>query len=144
MRTLALDVGTVTIGVAVSDPMGIFAQPVMTIQRTGRKADTAQVMTLVKDREVGAIVVGLPIRQDGTEGDSAAEARRMAVAVEKALRGAHIDIPVMFEDERYTTAQAERSLIYSGVRRKKRKQVIDQVAAVLILQGHLDAGGRSR
>ncbi len=141
MRTLALDVGTRTIGVAISDPLGIIAQPVTTIQRTGRKADTAEVMAIVADREVGRIVVGLPIRQDGTEGDSAAEARRMVAAIEASLAEAEREVPVLLEDERYTTAQAERSLIKSGVRRKKRKKVIDQVAAVLILQGHLDSGG---
>ncbi len=140
MRTLALDVGTRTIGVAISDPLGIIAQPVTTIRRTGRKADTAEVMSIVTEREVGRIVVGLPIRQNGTEGDTAAEARRMAAAIEAALGEAEREVPVLLEDERYTTAQAERALIRSGVRRKKRKQVIDQVAAVLILQGHLDAG----
>jgi putative Holliday junction resolvase len=141
---LGLDVGTRTIGVAVSDPLGIFAQPVTTVQRTGRKADTEEVMVIVRDREVGTIVIGLPIRQDGTEGDSAAEARRMAAAIEKALAEENLEVPVLLEDERYTTAQAERALIQSGVRRKKRKQVIDQAAAILILQGHLDSGGFSR
>ena len=142
MRTLALDVGTRTIGVAVSDPLGIIAQPVTTIQRTGRKADTAAVMAIVVEREVGAVVVGLPLRQDGTEGDSAKEARRQAVAVENAIGEADLQVPVLFQDERYTTAQAERSLIKQGMRRKKRKKVIDQIAAVLILQSHLEAGGR--
>jgi putative Holliday junction resolvase len=141
MRTLALDVGTRTIGVAISDPLGIIAQPVTTIRRTGRAADTAEVMSLVTDREVGCVVVGLPLRQDATEGDSAKEARRMVAAIEKAIAAAGSTVPVVMQDERYTTAQAERSLIKSGVRRKKRKKVIDQVAAVLILQGHLAAGG---
>lgn len=141
MRTLALDVGSKTIGVAVSDPLGIIAQPVTTIARTGRKADTAEVMAIVTDREVGCVVVGLPIRTDGTEGDTAAEARRMAAAVEAAIVERGLVVPVVLEDERFTTAQAERALIKSGVRRKKRKKVIDQAAAVLILQGFLDAGG---
>ena len=140
MRTMALDVGTRTIGVAVSDPLGIFAQPVTTIQRTGRKADTLEVMEIVREREVGAIVVGLPLRQDGTEGDSAKEARRMVAAIEASLAEGGHDVRVSMEDERYTTAQAERALIGGGMRRKKRKQVIDQAAAVLILQSHLDAG----
>ena len=140
MRTLALDVGTRTIGVAISDPLGIIAQPVTTIQRTGRKADTAEVLGIVTDREVGRIVVGLPMRQDGTEGDSAKEARRQAAAVEAAIAASGLEVPVVLEDERYTTAQAERALIRQGVRRKKRKKVIDQIAAVLILQSHLDSG----
>lgn len=135
MRILALDVGTHTVGVAISDPLGMFAQPVETLRRTGRKADVAHLCGIARERGAQRVVVGLPIRTDGTEGDSAKEARRMVAALEAALGE---DVPVVLEDERFTTAQAERSLIKSNVRRKKRKQVIDQVAAVLILQSYLD------
>ena len=117
----------------------MIAQPVETLRRIGRKKDVAHIVSIVAQREVGQIVVGLPIRQDGTEGDSAAEARRMGTALEEALNG----VPVLYEDERYSTAQAERVLIAGNVRRKKRKGLIDQVAAVLILQSFLDRGGVS-
>ena len=135
-RTLALDVGTKTIGVAISDPLGMFAHPVETIARTGRRAEVAYLVGLCGAREVGRIVVGLPLRTDGTEGDSAREARRMADALVAAL-GA--EVPVELLDERYSTAQAERVLVTANVRRKKRKEVIDQLAAVLILQAWLDS-----
>ncbi|MBJ95174.1 MAG: Holliday junction resolvase RuvX [Rickettsiales bacterium] len=134
MRSLGLDVGTVTIGIAVSDPLGMFAQPVRTLRRTGRKADVAEIVSLVREREVGTVVIGLPLRTDASEGESAKEARRMAAALAAALP----DIPMVLQDERFSTAEAERTLIEGGVRRKKRKQVVDQVAAVLILQSWLD------
>ncbi len=76
VRSLGLDVGTVTIGIAISDPLGMFAQPVRTLRRTGRKADVAEIVQLVGEREVANIVVGLPLRTDATEGDSA---RRLGV-----------------------------------------------------------------
>ena len=131
---MALDVGSKTVGVAISDPLGMFAQPVETIARTGRRADVARVVALCEDYQPGQIVVGLPIGTDGREMESAAEARRMASAILAAMP----EVSVVLLDERFTTAQAERSLIASNVRRKKRKQVIDQVAAVLILQQWLD------
>ncbi len=134
MRSLGLDVGTVTIGVAISDPLGMFAQPVRTLRRTGRKADVAELVELVREREVNRIIVGLPLRMDASEGDSAREARRMAEALGSALDG----VTIVLQDERFSTAEAERTLIEGNVRRSKRKQVIDQVAAVLILQSYLD------
>ncbi len=134
-RTLGLDVGTKTIGVAVSDPLAMFAQPVETVLRTGRKADAARIQAIATERQASRIVVGLPIKQDGTEGESAIEARRMAVAIAGVLP----QTEVLLVDERYTTAQAERSLDRSNVRgRKKRKKVVDQIAAILILQQWLD------
>ncbi len=130
---MALDVGTKTVGVAVSDPLGMFAQPVETVQRTGRKADVARLSELAAQYTPERIVVGLPIGTDGSEMSSAVEARRMAVAVAGV-----VECEVVLIDERFTTAQAERVLIAGGMRRKKRKKVIDQAAAVLILQQWLD------
>jgi putative Holliday junction resolvase len=135
-RSMALDVGRKTIGVAVSDPLGIFAQPVETIARQGTAKDLARVGVLVAEREVDTIVVGLPFKTDGTEGDSAKLARGVAERIPEIIEG----VRVVLQDERFTTKQAERVLIAGGVRRKKRKQVIDQMAAVLILQGYLDSG----
>lgn len=136
-RSLGLDVGSRTVGVAVSDPLGMFAQPVETWARVGRVRDVAHLAGIARERGVGAVVVGLPIRTDGTEGPEAAEARRIAEELSGVLGD---DVAVVLQDERFTTAQAERSLIQSNVRRAKRKKVIDQVAAVLILQGWLDSG----
>jgi len=137
VRILALDVGTKTIGVAVSDPLGMFAQPVETIRRVGRRKDVERVVAHVLERQVGCVVVGLPLKTDGSEGPSAAEARRMLTALDEALDG----VEIVLHDERFTTQQAERALVGGGVRRKKRKQLIDQVAAVLILQAYLDSRG---
>ena len=134
-RTLALDVGSKTIGIAVSDPLGIIAQPVETWARVGRRRDVEHVAELARAREVERIVVGLPIRTDGSEGPEAAEVRRIAEALGGVLEG----VELVLQDERFTTAQAERSLIRADVRRRKRKQVIDQVAAILILQSWLDS-----
>ncbi len=134
-RTLALDVGSRTIGIAVSDPLGVIAQPVETWSRVGRRRDVEHVAGVAREREVERIVVGLPIRTDGGEGPEAEEARRIADGLLGVLEG----VEVVFQDERFTTAQAERALIQADVRRRKRKQVIDQVAAVLILQAWLDS-----
>ncbi len=132
-RQMSLDVGTKTVGVAVSDPLGMFAQPVETIARTGRKADVARIRELADQYTPVRIVIGLPIGTDGSEMSSAEEARRMALAVARV-----VECEVVLIDERFTTAQAERVLIAGGMRRKKRKKVIDQAAAVLILQQWLD------
>ena len=124
-----------TIGIAISDPLGMFAQPVRTLRRTGRKADVAELVALVHEREVVNIIIGLPLRTDASEGESAKESRRMEAALKDALP----EVQMFMQDERFTTAQAERTLIDGKVRRKKRKQLIDQVAAVLILQSWLDS-----
>jgi len=135
-RTLALDVGSKTIGIAISDPLGIIAQPVETWMRVGRRRDVEHLVGLIREREASNLVVGLPIRTDGGEGPSALEARRIAAEVSGVLGE---DFEVVMQDERFTTAQAERALIAADVRRSKRKKVIDQVAAVLILQSYLDS-----
>ena len=136
---MALDVGRKTIGVAISDPLGMFAQPVETIERVGTTKDLARVAELVAERDVDTIVVGLPIQMNGEEGDSAKLARGLAEKIPELVG----DVRVVLQDERFTTSQAERVLIQGNVRRKKRKKVIDQMAAVLILQGYLDGGATS-
>ena len=137
-RTLALDVGSKTIGIAISDPMGIFAQPVETLRRQGKKKDLVRLSTLVAERQVVCVVIGLPVRTDGSEGPEAERARGIGELLSGVLEG----VEVLFQDERFTTRQAERVLIEGGVRRGKRKEVIDQMAAVLILQSHLDSASR--
>ena len=135
-RILALDVGTKTIGVAVSDPMRMFPQPVCTIRRRGVKKDTAIIEGLVTEKEVDQVVVGLPFELDGTEERSARLARQIGEAVAEAT-----GCPVAYVDERYSSVEAERHLIASGVSRARRKEVIDQVAAVIILRSFLDGAG---
>lgn len=135
MRAVGLDVGTKTIGVAVTDGLGMMAHPVTTIARQGVRKDVAAIAEAITDREVGVVVVGLPLELDGTEERSARLARQVGTAL-----GELLELPVVYQDERFTSVQAERQLISAGMSRKKRKTVIDQQAAVLILQGWLDDG----
>lgn len=134
---MGLDVGSKTIGVAVSDELGLTAQALKTVQRTNLKADLAELTALISDHQVDRVIVGLPLNMDGSEGPRAAESRRLGEALEKA--GA---VPVEYWDERLTTVAAERVLLEADLSRKRRKQVVDQVAAALILQGWLDARTR--
>lgn len=133
-RTLALDYGDRRIGMALSDPGGVAAGPLMTLRRTTRERDMGQILEVVRVHEVGRIVVGLPLEMDGTRGARA----RITETFMNRLRGA-IRIPVIPWDERLTTVQAERVLLEGDVSRARRRRVIDQVAAVIILQAFLDA-----
>lgn len=131
-RVLGIDPGEVRIGTALSDPLGIIAQPHSVIDR--READPhVEIARIVDEYEVSVIVVGLPTNLDGTEGVSANRARSLADALAEA-----VDVPVVLWDERFTSVQAERSLIEAGVRRSERKEARDKVAAALLLQGYLD------
>ena len=132
-RTLGLDVGTRTIGVAVADEGGTVAFPVTTVRRVGLRRDLAALMEIAEDRGSDEVVVGLPLNLDGTPGEMAAEAQVIAERLEAEGLRVHL------WDERMTTVSAERALLEGDVSRKKRKTVIDKVAATLILQGWLDA-----
>ena len=133
MRALALDVGSKTIGLAGSDELGMTAQPVTTVRRTNLKADLHAVRQIIDERGITHLIVGLPLNMDGSEGPSAAEARKIGEAL------ATDTVAVIYWDERLTTVAAQRALLESNVSRKKRKEVVDQVAAALILQGWLDS-----
>lgn len=132
MRIMGLDVGQRRIGVALSDELGLTAQPFKVIERRGEEA-FRELAKIAEEGEVGEIVVGLPKRTDGTLGVEAS--RVMAFAEELKCR---LGLPVRFWDERFSTAQAERVLLAADQSRRKRKKVRDKVAAALILQGYLD------
>jgi putative Holliday junction resolvase len=134
MRTMGLDVGTKTVGVAISDGLGLTAQAVTTVRRTNLKADLAALAELAREHEVSRVVIGLPLNMDGSEGPRAEASRKFAEVV-----GQSLSVPVEFWDERLSTVAAERTLIEADLTRAKRRQVIDQVAAQFILQGWLDA-----
>ena len=134
MRILCLDVGSKTIGVAVSDPMGWTAQGVTTIRRQTREADLVALSKLVRDYEVQEILVGLPLNMNGTEGPQAIRMRGFAEELGRGLK-----LPVVLWDERLTTVAAEEFLRGAEVSGKKRRRVIDKMAAVFILQDHLNA-----
>ncbi len=134
MRILSLDVGDVRIGTAVSDPSKIIARGLSAITRADIKSDVEAVKHLVDQHEVGEIVVGLPIMMNGEIGIQA----QKVLDFIKSLR-AEIKIPIVEWDERLTTVAANRTLIEANMSRKKRKKVVDKVAATLILQGYLDS-----
>jgi putative Holliday junction resolvase len=134
MRALGLDYGTKTIGVAVSDGLGLTAQTVTTIRRTNLKADLAALGALVREYEAERFVVGLPLNMDGTEGPRAEATRRFVDALTQTL-----GLPVELWDERLSTVAAQRTLLEADLSRAKRREVIDQMAAQFILQGWLDA-----
>ncbi len=133
---IALDVGDVRIGVAVSDLLGITANPRETYVRKKENlsADIAYFCEYAKREDADAFVLGLPKNMDGTEGDRAAVTREFGSALAEAS-----GLPIYYQDERLTTVSAERMLINADVRREKRKQVIDKVAATIILQSYLDS-----
>lgn len=134
-RKVALDVGDVRIGVAVSDLMGICANPRETYVRKkdDAEADAEYFARYAAAEDADAFVLGLPKNMDGTEGPRAAVTREFG-----DLLAAKSGLPVIYVDERLTTVSAERMLIQADVRREKRKKVIDKVAATIILQSYLD------
>ncbi|HHV72177.1 MAG TPA: Holliday junction resolvase RuvX [Clostridia bacterium] len=133
MRIMGLDVGSKTIGVAVSDPLGWTAQGIETIRRKNKEQDFLRIGQLIEEYEVERIVVGLPKNMNGTIGVKGEEILEFVEDLKKEFQ-----VEVDLWDERLTTVAAEKSLIKADVRREKRKKVIDKLAAVLILQGYLD------
>ena len=132
-RLLGLDLGTKTIGLALSDVGRMIATPYETVKRTKLKADLERLAAIVAREGVGGFVLGLPLNMDGSEGPRAQATRQFATDLLKA-----VPLPLCFWDERLSTFAAENLLIEGGVKRKKRGQVIDQLAATVILQGCLD------
>lgn len=142
MRALGLDVGSRTIGMALSDPGGLIATAWGVLQRQGHAADAREVASRVAAESVGQVVVGLPLELDGTEGHRARLTRRFLAVLSQTLEAQDSGRgPVRIDtwDERFSTAAAERTLLEADVSRKKRKQKIDALAAQHILQGWLDA-----
>lgn len=141
---LGVDVGAVRVGVAISDPDGILATPLVTLRRDPASdsdripADIAELMRLVAIHESVEVVVGLPVTLAGTEGPAAKQVREYASRLAKAIA----PVPVRLVDERMSTATVTRRLAERGVRGKRRRAVVDQVAAAEILQGWLDAARR--
>lgn len=135
MRVICLDVGERRIGVAVTDPLDITAQGVETIHTKGLENDVARVVEIMKTYTTDRVLIGLPKNMDGSEGSQAAYSRAFGdklIAMGKNVR---------YQDERMTTKSATRTLIEGGVRREKRKDFVDKLAACYILQSFMDAGG---
>jgi putative holliday junction resolvase len=133
-RILGLDVGSKTIGLAVSDPLGITAQGLNTIRRKNKRHDFEQLQRVIEQFEISEIVVGLPLRMSGMEGTQSEKMRAFAVEVERRF-----SLPVHLWDERLTSAEANRVLRDSEMSIKRRGEVVDRLAAVLILQSWMTA-----
>ena len=133
-RVMALDIGDVRIGIAVSDLMGIIANPLETYTRKGNlDVDAKYIADLAMSKEVSLIISGLPLGLKGQENEQTAKTREFVDRLKEVC-----DIPIEYLDERFTTLSAERVLIEGNVRRENRKKVIDKVAATIILQNYLD------
>ena len=136
MRALALDVGEKTIGIAMTDEARIAAHPLTVLQRVGNFGDAAAIASLVLEHGVSDVVVGMPFELSGKLGHRARRVQSFVAALRPVLPAA---VKLHEHDERFTTAEAERVLLEGDVSRARRRSVIDQQAAALILQGWLDA-----
>lgn len=144
MRAMALDVGDVRIGVALSDPLFITAQGLKTINRISLRVDTNDIMNLIKEYEVGTIVIGLPLSLSGQDTIQTQKVRDFRTKLENKTRSWGFKVNFEYFDERFTTVIAEDVLIDASVRRKDRKLVVDKMAATIILQSWLDARSNSQ
>ena len=133
MKIVALDIGTVRIGVATSDIMEIIASSYEVYKRKYEKADLEHVANLVKTLSAGTVVIGLPLKMDGSEGQSVEMAKSFGNKLAEL-----ISVPIVYQDERLSTVTAQKILIEAGVRREKRKEKVDGIAATIILQTYLD------
>lgn len=133
-RIIAFDIGDKRIGVAASDPFNTYALPGTTYFRTrNADADAQALAEIVREKDAGLIVCGLPLNFDGTESVQTEKTRRFV-----ELLKSKTTVPIVFEDERFTTMEAERVLIAGGVRRENRKRSVDSIAASYILEGYLN------
>lgn len=138
MRIMGLDIGSQTIGVAISDELGITAQGLKTIRRTSKQADFEEIRRIVNQFQIGKIVVGLPKNMNGTLGKQA----EMVLRWIKDLKE-KVHLPVETWDERFSTVEASKVLLEADVSRSKRRKAVDKLAAVIILQGHIDRSKNS-
>jgi putative holliday junction resolvase len=140
MRKIALDVGDVRIGIATSDPMGIIAGGYETFTRTKSFVkDLKYLASLIEEKQCDTIIIGLPLNMDSSEGDRVRIVKEFAENLKK-----HTNVDIVYQDERLSTVSAEKALIEGGMRREKRKKVIDKVAATIILQSYLDKINKRR
>lgn len=135
-QVLGIDVGTKTLGLAVSDDAQRVAMPLSVIRRAGMARDLAALAAIVEGRGIAEAVVGLPLNLDGSPGAMTAEADRIVAALER------MGLVVHREDERLTTVDAERMLLEADLSRRRRRQVVDKIAATYILQDYLDRAAR--
>lgn len=137
---MALDVGNKRIGVAVTDPMGIIVQPLTVLERKGMGADVARIFQLVRDNEVGCLIFGMPYDDEGRPTAQAGKIQELKGKVATLLKRKNLEkIAIETWDETMTTCDAHEEMKAAGVRHSKRKEIIDKIAAVMILQSWLEA-----
>ncbi len=139
MRILAVDPGTKRVGLALSDPTETIAQALETVPAEPEETLAVRLVEIARSREAKRIIVGLPLRLDGSHGPEAASARKLAAAIRHES-----GLPVELVDERLTSAAAERALLAGGVKRDQRRLGVDRVAATMLLQSHLDHRRRQK
>lgn len=132
-RKLGLDIGTKRIGIAQSDILGFLASPVESYERKGLKRDVEYIANMIKQKDADTVVLGLPLKMNGEEGQSVDMVKNFAEAL-----SAITEAKIVFQDERFTTVMAQKVLLEADMRREKRKQVVDSVASQIILQTYLD------
>lgn len=142
MRILGLDVGDKTIGVAVSDPLEIIASGITTIERVGIRKDAGKIIDLIKEYSCETVVIGLPLNLDDSDSIQTQKVREFRTMLENKLRSSGGDlskVDILWQDERYSTSEAEEVLIQANMSREDRKKIIDRQAAIVILQRYLDS-----
>lgn len=136
-RLLAIDYGTVRVGIAISDPTGLIARGLETIPRPGDNAPViARILEIIREYEIGTIVLGMPLRTDNKPGEKEKEVKQFSRELQVAS-----GLRPIFQDERYTTVEALELMQEMGIRRDKNKAILDQIAAEIILQNYLDERG---
>ena len=140
MRILGLDVGNKTVGVAVSDPLGVIATGVTTIERVGIRKDTGKILDYIREYGCETVVMGLPLSLDGSDSVQTQNVREFRRMLENKLKssGPLSKVKIEWQDERYSTVEAEEVLIEANMSREDRKKIIDRQAAIVILQRYLD------
>ena len=139
MKYLALDVGDKTVGVAISDELGVTSRGLFTLERVGIKKDTGKILDAIIENKCSGVVVGLPLNLDGSDSVQTEKVREFVQKLQNKLNSNSMqEIELIFFDERFTTKIADRVMMDAGVNKQKRKEVIDQQAAVIILQDYLD------
>lgn len=136
MKILGIDYGDKRIGLAISDPLGIIASPLMTYEKKDDQRDLEFFASLIKDKQITKIVLGLPINMDGTEGE------RAKIVREFANKLSALGVEIIFKDERLSSVSANRVLDEANMHWSKRKKVVDTIAAQIILQSYLDKQSR--
>ncbi len=140
MRAIALDVGTKRIGVAITDPLGIFAQPLMVIERKGMGSDCALIFRLVRDNEATHLIFGIPYNDDGEPILQAKGIFELKDKVTHLLKQKKLEVMIETTDETMTTHEAHEEMKNAGIKHSQRKSVIDKIAAVMILRSWMEGG----